>query len=285
MKHYLTILLLAIFIFTGCLDANNNTDCVPVDQTAILAEYADREGYIKTDSGLIYKVIDEGDIEIPEDEQYVFVSLKGELVTGDVIEETEDEELIFVDRFNHPQLGLREGVSMMNEGAIYEFVIPPELAFGNNPPVGSIIQCGAVVIYEVTLDSFLRDVDTYLEQNAAREDVEVTDSGLQYRVIEEGEGETTNQSSTVRVFYEGKLTNDYVFDSSSGNNPAEFAVSGVIPGFAEGLQLMNEGSTYQFFIPPNLAYGNDPPIDTRTGILLLPPNVILMFEVEIVEIK
>ena len=284
MKYYLTTLLLFAILFTGCLDANNDPGCIPVDQSAVLAEYENREGFVKSDSGLIYRVVEEGDVEIPDDIQFVFLTLKGELVTGDVIEET--EELIFVDRFNVPLLGIREGLSMMKEGATYELVIPPELAFGNNPPGGSIIQCGAVVIYEITLDSFLRDPATYLEQNANLDDVVQTESGLQYRVIEEGEGETAAENNTVRVFYEGKLTNNYVFDSTNPNSPAEFNISGsIIRGFAEGLQLMNEGSKYQFFIPPGLAYGDNPPRDPRTGILVIPPNAILIFEVEMVEIR
>ena len=284
MKYYLTILLLFTILFTGCLDANNDPGCTPVDQSAVLADYENREGFVKSDSGLIYRVVDEGDVEIPEDIRYVFLTLKGKLVSGDVIEET--EELIFVDRFNVPLLGIREGLAMMKEGSTYELVIPPELAFGNNPPDGSIIQCGAVVIYEITLDSFLRDPATFLEQNANNEGVVQTESGLQYRVIEEGEGETAGENSTVRVLYEGKLTNNYVFDGTNPNSPAEFGISSpIISGFAEGLQLMNEGSTYQFFIPPGLAYGDNPPRDPRTGVLVLPPNAILIFEVEMVEIR
>lgn len=285
MKYYFTILLFLAILFTGCLDANNDPGCVPVDQSAILADYESRAGYQKTDSELIYKVIEEGEVEIPNDIRYIFLELSGKLAAnGDTIEET--DELIFVDRFNVQLPGIREGLALMNEGSTYEFVLPPELAFGNNPPQGSNIQCGAVVIYEITLDSFLRDPETYMEQNAILEGVLETETGLQYRVIEEGEGETAGENATVRVFYEGKLTNNFVFDSRTGNNPAEFDISGpIIRGFAEGLQLMNEGSTYQFFIPPNLAYGDNPPRDPATGNILLPPNVILIFEVEMVEIK
>ena len=280
MKYYLTILTFAALLFTGCMDAND-PGCVPVDESAYLAEYADREGYEVTESGLIYRIIEMGDGEIPPENQYVFVTFSGKLVSGEVFaSETDDFFPLSVGLLP----GIKEGISMMREGSKYEFVMPPELAFGNNPPAGSPILCGAVVIYEIALDSFLRDVETYLEQNAAREDVIVTDSGLQYRIIEEGEGETADATNSVRVFYEGKLTNNYVFDRSSGDSPAQFPVSGVIPGFSEGLQLMNEGSTYEFFIPPNLAYGNNPPRNQR-GEQVLPPNAILIFEVELVEIR
>tara|TARA_R100001143_G_C3361305_1_gene136500 strand:+ start:11640 stop:12500 length:861 start_codon:yes stop_codon:yes gene_type:complete len=283
MKYNLTLLLFAALLFTGCLDANNNNDCVPVDQSAILAEYADREDYIETESGLIYKVVEEGNGEIPQENQFVFVEFKGKLVSDDVFEETDG--LIFFLLNDGLIPGLREGLSLMSEGSTFELVMPPELAFGNNPPRGTIIQCGAVVIYEITLDSFLRDVDTFLEQNAAREDVEikVTDSGLQYHVIEEGEGESPVSTDDVRVRYKGSLTNGVVFDQTDGDDTAEFRVDGVIDGFTEGLLLMNEGSKFELFIPPNLAYGNNPPRDPR-GEIVFPPNSILVFEVELVEI-
>lgn len=275
MKYYLTILIFVSILFTGCLDANNN-DCIPVDESVYLTEYAAREGYTVTDSGLIYKVVEMGDGEIPQDNQYVFVTFEGKLVNGDTFEKTDD--LIFFPLNSALLAGLREGLSLMQEGSTYELVMPPELAFGNTPPGNSIIQCGAVVIYEITLDSFLRDVDTYLEQNAAREDVIVTDSGLQYRVVEEGEGESPEIIDRVRVRYKGSLTNGVIFDQTTGDDTAELVVGEVIPGFTEGLLLMNEGSKFEFFIPPNLGYGSQPPGSA------IPPNAILVFEVELVEI-
>lgn len=280
MKYFLTILTLAATLFTGCLDAND-PGCVPVDQSAFLAETAAKQGYVQTDSGLIYRVVEAGEGEIPSENQTVFVTYTGKLISGEPF--INENELTFFPLSDNLLPGLREGLSMMKEGSTYELVLPTELAFGNNPPAGSPIQCGAVLVYEITLDSFLRDVETYLEQNAAMDGVTVTESGLQYRIIEEGEGDTAGESSSVRVFYEGKLTNNYVFDRTPADSPAQFNVSGVIPGFSEGLQLMNEGSKYQFFIPPNLGYGNNPPRDPRDEPVL-PVNAILIFEVEMVEI-
>lgn len=276
MKYYLTILIFAAILFTGCVDANNDPDCIPVDESVFLEEYADREGFTRTESGLIYKVVEMGDGEIPQENQYVFVTYTGKLVTGESFERA--NELTFFQLSNELILGIREGLSMMREGSTYELVLPPELAFGNNPPPNTIIQCGSVVIYEITLDSFLRDVDAFLEQNAAREDVIETESGLQYRVIEEGEGDSPDQTSSVRVRYKGSLTNGVIFDQTTGDDTAELDVNLVISGFTEGLLLMSEGSKYEFFLPPNLAYGNQPPSPA------IPPNAILVFEVELVEI-
>lgn len=119
---------------------------------------------------------------------------------------------------------------------------------------------------------------TFLEQNAAREGVKETDSGLQYRVIKEAEGNSPELTDRVRVKYKGSLTSGDTFDETIGNNTAVFDVNRLIPGFTEGLLLMTVGSTYELVIPPNLAYGCQPPNP------VIPQNAILVFEVELVGI-
>ncbi|MEX2463606.1 MAG: FKBP-type peptidyl-prolyl cis-trans isomerase [Balneolaceae bacterium] len=269
------------------MDTSNSPDCTPIDETSFLAEYAQKEGYTETESGLIYRIIEEGDGEIPQIDQYVFVTFKGKLVSGEQFTPTANsDELSFFPLGDGVLPGIREGLEMMREGATYELVLPTELGYNNNPPAGSPIRCGAVLIYELTLDSFLRDVVTFLNENLDREDIEVTGSGLQYRIIEEGdsEAESPNPQSDVSVNYTGKLTNDYIFDQSTEGNPAQFNVAGVIDGFSEGLQLMKPGAKYEFFLPPNLGYGNNPPTDPQTRALVIPPNVVLVFEVELLEV-
>ena len=119
---------------------------------------------------------------------------------------------------------------------------------------------------------------TYLEANAKKEGVKSTPSGLQYRVITEGAGAKPTATSEVKVHYKGTLTDGTEFDSSyKRNEPAQFPLNGVIPGWTEGLQLMPVGSKYEFVIPSDLAYGPD----GRPGI---PPNAVLVFEVELLEI-
>ncbi|MBR2373593.1 MAG: FKBP-type peptidyl-prolyl cis-trans isomerase, partial [Lentisphaeria bacterium] len=96
----------------------------------------------------------------------------------------------------------------------------------------------------------------FLEANKAKEGVKVTASGLQYKVLQEGSGAKPSQSDKVRVHYTGKLIDGNVFDSSvQRGEPAEFGVTQVIPGWVEGLQLMNVGSKFEFVIPHELAYG------------------------------
>ncbi|MBS1588754.1 MAG: FKBP-type peptidyl-prolyl cis-trans isomerase [Bacteroidetes bacterium] len=120
--------------------------------------------------------------------------------------------------------------------------------------------------------------ENFLTQNAKREGVNTTASGLQYEVLHQGSGtRPTNDHSRVTVHYEGRLTNGQVFDSSyKRNQPATFGLNQVIVGWTEGVQLMNEGSKYRFFIPSALGYGN-------RGAGSIPPNSTLIFDVELLK--
>lgn len=120
----------------------------------------------------------------------------------------------------------------------------------------------------------------FLEDNAKKEGVKVTASGLQYRVIKEGEGATPTAEDEVTVHYTGKLLNGNVFDSSvNRGEPATFPLNRVIPGWTEGVQLMKEGAKYEFFIPSDLAYG---PQGVPNAI---PPHSTLIFEVELIKVN
>ncbi|WP_349291587.1 FKBP-type peptidyl-prolyl cis-trans isomerase [Hyunsoonleella aestuarii] len=122
--------------------------------------------------------------------------------------------------------------------------------------------------------------ETFLEENSTKEGVETTASGLQYIVLKEGEGEKPTATSRVKVHYHGTLIDGTVFDSSvDRGEPSTFGVGQVIKGWTEGLQLMNVGSKYKFFIPQDLAYGATP----RGG--KIKPFDALIFEVELLEIE
>ena len=119
----------------------------------------------------------------------------------------------------------------------------------------------------------------FLAENAQKEGIQVTESGLQYRVVEPGDGASPAATDRVTVHYRGTLINGTEFDSSyARGEPATFGLNQVIPGWTEGVQLMKEGATYQFFIPSDLAYGPD----GRPGI---PPNATLIFDVELIEVQ
>ena len=119
----------------------------------------------------------------------------------------------------------------------------------------------------------------YLAENAAREGVVVTDSGLQYEVLEAGDGATPTAEDTVEVHYRGTLVDGSEFDSSySRGQPTTFGVGQVIPGWTEALQLMPVGSKWKLAIPPELAYG----AGGAGGVI--GPNAALVFEVELLSI-
>lgn len=108
--------------------------------------------------------------------------------------------------------------------------------------------------------------------------VTTTPSGLQMQVLEEGTGPQPTTSDIVLVHYTGKLEDGTVFDSTEGKQPVPFPVTGVIPGFTEGLQMMKKGGTYRLKIPSELAYG-----PTGAGGVI-PPNATLDFEIELIDI-
>ncbi|HKL53328.1 MAG TPA: FKBP-type peptidyl-prolyl cis-trans isomerase [Wenzhouxiangellaceae bacterium] len=121
--------------------------------------------------------------------------------------------------------------------------------------------------------------EAFLAANAEKDGVMVTDSGLQYRVITEGEGASPDAADRVTVHYRGKLINGVEFDSSyARGEPATFGLNQVIPGWTEGVQLMQEGAKYEFFVPSELAYGEQ----GRPGPI--GPNSTLIFEVELLEV-
>ena len=120
--------------------------------------------------------------------------------------------------------------------------------------------------------------DAFLAKNKSAAGVKTTASGLQYQVITQGTGARPGPNDTVKVNYKGTFINGEVFDSSEKNNPpgpTSIPLARVIPGFREGLQLMQVGGHYKLFIPPNLAYGAEP----RGG---MPPNETLIFDVTLV---
>jgi FKBP-type peptidyl-prolyl cis-trans isomerase FklB len=119
----------------------------------------------------------------------------------------------------------------------------------------------------------------FLEENAKKEGVVTTASGLQYIVMTKGDGAKPKETDNVTVHYHGTLLDGKVFDSSvERNQPATFPLNGVIKGWTEGVQLMNVGSKFRFFIPSDLAYGE------RGAGGAIGPNATLIFEVELISI-
>ena len=119
----------------------------------------------------------------------------------------------------------------------------------------------------------------FLEENKSKEGIVTTDSGLQYKVVAEGEGASPTEQSEVEVHYKGTLINGDTFDSSyDRGQPATFPIGNVIPGFREGMMLMKEGGKSILFIPAALAYGKQAPPS-------IGPDQTLIFEVELLKVN
>lgn len=126
---------------------------------------------------------------------------------------------------------------------------------------------------------FAKAGELFLTENAKKEGVQVTDSGLQYEVLTQGNGAKPQATDKVRVHYTGSLIDGSVFDSSvARGEPAEFPLNAVIRGWTEGLQLMPVGSIFRFTIPSDLAYGE------QGAGGAIPPSSTLVFEVELLDI-
>jgi FKBP-type peptidyl-prolyl cis-trans isomerase FkpA len=120
----------------------------------------------------------------------------------------------------------------------------------------------------------------FLQENGGKEGVQTTASGLQYTVLQPGTGPSPKATDTVLVHYRGTLLDGTEFDSSYGRNaPIEFPLNQVIAGWTEGVQLMQEGAKYRFFIPSQLAYGR------RGAGGAIGPDETLIFEVELLKVR
>jgi FKBP-type peptidyl-prolyl cis-trans isomerase len=146
-------------------------------------------------------------------------------------------------------------------------------------PDEEIFTEAAKIVQEVVTRELRSAGDTFLAENKGKDGIQITESGLQYRVLEEGAGESPQSTDQVTVHYTGKLIDGAVFDSSvERGEPATFGVNQVIPGWVEGIQLMKIGAKYEFFIPQELAYGE------QGSQGAIPPFAALIFEVELIKI-
>jgi hypothetical protein len=133
--------------------------------------------------------------------------------------------------------------------------------------------------YNTMAQSALQTGQAFLAENATQPGVKQTSSGLQYVIINPGEGRSPKATDSVKVNYRGTLLNGTEFDSSyKRNEPIEFPLNGVIKGWTEGLQLIKEGGKIKLFIPSNLAYGS------RGAGGLIGPDETLIFEVELLKV-
>lgn len=255
----------------------------------------DAEGVHSTPSGLQYIVVREGEDggASPSLRDEVTVMYDGRLTDGTVFDSSyaRGEPISF--GVTQVISGWTEGLQLMSEGDEYIFYIPAELGYGDSPRPGGIIKPGDDLIFRVELQDVIKPPEPipsnleawekYTPWTPDAEEVQTTPSGLQYVVLREGEegGETPGPRDQVSVFYEGRLTDGTVFDSAYRRGvPSTFGVNQVIPGWTEGLQLMSVGDQFMFYIPAEIAYGDNP----RPGGPIKPGDDLL-FQVEITDIE
>lgn len=257
---------------------------------AFLEENKARDGVTVTDSGLQYMVLEEGpeDGYSPDSTDLVIVHYVGTLKDGVEFDSSRARGAAAQFPLNQVIPGWTEGVQLMSEGDRFRFFVPPELAyreFGSPPNIGP----NEALIFDVELIKVqnparnLETAEKFLAENAKKDGVTTTESGLQYEVITKGggDGKSPEASDTVEVHYQGTLLNGTEFDSSyTRGETIEFPLNRVIPGWTEGVQLMSEGDKFRFFIPPELAYGEGGTPGGPIG-----PNEALVFEVELVAVK
>lgn len=263
-----------------------------------------KDGVQVTDSGLQYLILNEGDGASPTAADFVTVHYRGRFIDGQVFDSSIErgEPATFPAGRLIP--GFTEALLLMQVGDTWEVTIPSELAYGENGAGGGVIPGNSTLIFDLELIdvmtsaqaediqkqrqeeaeaaalAFRDDQLAFLEQNKGKDGVQTTDSGLQYRVLEAGEGPNPTATSNVTVHYSGKLINGEEFDSSyKRGEPINFGLNQVIRGWTEGLQLMNAGAKYELYIPYDLGYGER---GSGGGI---PPYATLVFVVELISFE
>ncbi len=260
---------------TVTMDVELLTAVSPPAPTAV-----DEGDLTTTDSGLQYFDIVEGEGEMPVAGQDVVVEYSAWLQDGQAYiasSTAQGEPLTFTlgsDMGVFP--GWDEGVSTMRPGGKRYLVIPPDLALGEQG--GGRIPPNATLLMEVEL---LEVKPLVLPTEISEEDFTVTDSGLKYYDIVEGDGAEAVSGSTVTVNYTGWLTDNVKFDSSLDSGqpfPFTLGTGQVIPGWDEGVAGMKVGGKRQLVIPAELGYG-------ETGSGMIPPGATLVFEVELLGVE
>jgi len=132
---------------------------------------------------------------------------------------------------------------------------------------------------EKKAEPMIKEGAQFLEANGKKEGVTTTASGLQYKIIAEGKGESPKATDKVKVNYKGMLIDGTVFDSNEGKDPIEFVLNQVIPGWTEGVQLMKPGSKFELYIPYQMAYGE------RGAGEIIAPYSTLIFQIELLSFE
>lgn len=269
------------------------------EMDAVFSQYLpwnpEAEGIVTTESGLQYVVLSEGAEEglSPLARDTVSVHYEGRLArTGETFDSSFERGQPAQFPLNRVIAGWTEGLQYMSVGDDVLFYIPADLAYGDSPRPGGIIEPGDDLVFRVQLlDVFPapepRTVtqeawDAYTPWDSSREGVQTLESGIEYVVLVAGDGETSpTPQDAVVVHYEGRLDeNGEVFDSSfARGEPAILQTGQLIPGWTEALQQMKRGDRWLIHIPAEQALGE---AGSQDGVI--PPNADINLEVELLDI-
>ena len=260
-------------------DAIDDVEDVEEDEEGGIPESFEGFDYTTTESGLAIAVTEEGTGEAAEAGDIVRVNYTGMLADGTVFDSSEGRDP-FRFMLGQGQVipGWDEGIAMLQEGGQARLIIPPDLAYGE-AGAGAAIPPNATLFFEVELVEILEGgPQTPTEVDA--DDLETTESGLQYAVLEEGSGDTPELGQPVRVHLTMWLEDGTRISSTlDEGEPATFPLreGQLFPGLVEGIAMMQVGETRQLIIPPDLAFGEQ-------GAGGLPPDTTLIIEVELLEL-
>lgn len=277
MKHFLVGLLIVLLGLVACGPATPRETTASGDATGA-------EG-ITTETGLRYIELEEGTGPAPQPGDIVQVHYTGTLEDGTEFDSSRDRDpLSFPLGQGNVIPGWDEGIGLMNVGGKARLIIPPQLAYGAQG-AGDVIPPNSTLIFEVELVGIEEaptpvPVPTAGPTPTADPNEVVTGSGLRYIVLEEGDGPALETGDVVQVHYVGTLVDGTQFDSSrESGRPFAFPLGQgrVIPGWDEGIALLNVGSKARLIVPPELAYGDQ-------GTPSIPPNSTLIFEVDVLDI-
>lgn len=265
-------------------------------QKKYLEDYALGDGVVKTESGLLYKVLSEGDASgaSPAATDTVKAHYEGTLIDGTKFDSSYDRGEALEFPLNRVIPGWTEALQLMKPGDVFEVVIPSELGYGERgaggaiPPHSTLKFKIELVDFQSAEDiakkeaeaalAFQKEQQVFLDENAKKDGVMVTDTGLHYKMdVRNDDGHKVADGDVVTGHFSMKLLNGTVLsDTRQGGKPVDYPVDEVFPGWSEGAKLLKTGEKASLAIPASLAFG--PQGYARGGI---PGGAVILMELEI----
>ncbi|MFT5779973.1 MAG: FKBP-type peptidyl-prolyl cis-trans isomerase FkpA [Crocinitomicaceae bacterium] len=261
------------------------------DQEMIKKHLADNNIVAKKlESGIWCVTTQEGEGETPSVKASVTAHYSGRLLDGKKFDSSYDRDQPFTTTLNQVIVGWKKAIPTLKKGGKATFYIPSALAYGEQG-TGPIITANSVLVFDIELVDFQEPMNPKEQATADAEliqdflaknkiEAEQDTSGIWYTITEPGTGGNPTLTSKVKTHYKGMLLNGTVFDSSyDRGQPAEFGLNQVISGWKIAIPKLQKGGKGTFYIPSGLAYG-----PTGTGNAI-PPNAVLIFDVELLDFK